>query len=66
MLIRTCCAIVTALLIHTAVVWSADIPAAYIINEGSHPHQVAPVEVARFSVEATRTLAGIDVTVPRR
>jgi hypothetical protein len=61
MLIRTCCAIVTGLLIHTAVVWSADMPAAYIINEDSHPHQVAAGAVTRFSVEAAKTLARMDV-----
>jgi hypothetical protein len=61
MLVRTCCAIVTGLLIHAAVVWSADMTNAYIINEDSHPHQVAPGEAARFSVEATRTVAHMDV-----
>ena len=61
MLIRTCCAIVTGLLIHTAVVWPADMTAAYIINEDSHPHQVGPGEAARFSVEATKTVARMDV-----
>ena len=49
------------LLIHTAVVWSADMAAAYIINEDSQPHPVAPGEAARFSVEATKTVARMDV-----
>ena len=61
MLVRTCCAIVTGLLIHTAVVWSADMNAVYIVNEDSHPHQVAPGEAARFSVEAAGTVARMDV-----
>jgi hypothetical protein len=61
MLVRTCCAIVTGLLIHTAVAWPADMTVAYIINEDSHPHPVAPGEAARFSVEATRTVARMDV-----
>jgi hypothetical protein len=61
MLIRTCCAIVTGLLIHTAVAWPADMTVAYIINEDSHPHPVAPGEAARFSVEVTKTVARMDV-----
>ena len=61
MFIRTCSAIVTGLLIHTAVVWSADRPAAYIINEDSHPHPVAPGEATRFSVGAAKTVARMDV-----
>ena len=61
MLVRIWLVIITGLLIHTAVLRSADMTAAYIINEDSHPHQVAPGEVARFSVEATRTVARVDV-----
>jgi hypothetical protein len=61
MFIRICCAIVTGLLIHTAVAWSADITAAYITNEDSHPHQVAPGEATRFTVEASKTVARMDV-----
>lgn len=61
MLVRTCCAIVTGLLIYTTVVWSADMTAAHIINEDSHPHQVAAGAVTRFSVEAAKTLARMDV-----
>jgi hypothetical protein len=35
--------------------------AAYIINEDSHPHPVAPGETARFDVEPTSTMARLDV-----
>ena len=66
MFIRTCCAIVTGLLIHVAVAWSADMAAAYIINEDSHPHPVMAGEAARFTVETSKTVARMDVTVPRR
>jgi len=53
--------IVAGLLIYTGAVWSADMAVAYIINEDSHPHRVAAGEAARFSVEATGTVARVDV-----
>ena len=35
--------------------------AAYITNEYSHPHQVAAGEATRFTVEASETVARMDV-----
>jgi hypothetical protein len=61
MSIGLCSAIGIFLLINTAVVWPANITAAYIINEDSHPHQVGPGEAARFSVEAIKSVARMDV-----
>jgi len=57
MLIRTRCAIGAVLL----AVWSVDMTAAYIVNEDSHPHPVAPGETTRFSVEQARTVGRMDV-----
>jgi hypothetical protein len=61
MLIRACGAIGTGLLLYCAVVWPADMTAAYVINEDSHPHQLAAGEATRFSVESAETVARMDV-----
>jgi hypothetical protein len=47
--------------VYSALACSADMTAAYIINEDSHPHPVAPGETARFDVESTNTVARMDV-----
>ena len=61
MLVRICCAIGSVLLVSMAVVRSADMTAAYIINEDSHPHPVAVGETTRFSVEPSTTVGRMDV-----
>ena len=61
MLIRACGAIGTGLLIYMTVAWPADMTAAYIVNEDSHPHQVAAGEATRFSVESAEIVTRMDV-----
>jgi len=50
-----------ALLLPMAVAHGADLPRAYIQNEDSHPHQVAPGNSARFAIEAAPDGARMDV-----
>jgi len=59
--IRICCAIGSVLLVYMAVDWSADMAAAYITNEDSHPHPVAAGETSRFTVELARAVGRMDV-----
>jgi hypothetical protein len=61
MKIHACSTIGTGLLIYTAVAWPTDMAASYIVNEDSHPHQVAAGEATRFSVESAETVTRMDV-----
>ena len=61
MKLSACSTIGTGLLITMAVAWPADMAAAYIVNEDSHPHQVAAGEATRFSVESAETATRMDV-----
>jgi hypothetical protein len=59
--IRNCSVIGFGLLVYSGLVCTADTAAAYIINEDSHPHRVAPGGTARFDVESTNSVARLNV-----
>ena len=68
---RLVCATCFCLLFNSAIVLSAgvlpsdvllaDLAAAYIVNEDSHPHRVSPGESARFSLEPAGHAGRMDV-----
>jgi hypothetical protein len=55
------CFVAMVLASPAAAVRSADETRAYILNEDSHPHQVAPGDAARFSLQPVKLLARMDV-----
>jgi hypothetical protein len=66
---RVVCAICFCLLFHSVIALSADalsadLAAAYIVNEDSHRHRVLPGESARFSLEPAGHVGRMDVKCP--
>ena len=53
--------LVTILCILSSIASATDVVRAYVLNEDSHPHQVLPGDVARFSVETGKLVGLMDV-----